>query len=37
MNEMKLIGHCQGFVKLKFNSNILNYIKIQGGIYSYGS
>lgn len=22
--EMKLIGHCEGFVKLKFNSDILN-------------
>jgi hypothetical protein len=34
---MKLLGHCQGFIKLKFNSNILNYIKSEGGICSYGS
>jgi hypothetical protein len=33
---MKLIGHCQGFVRLKFNSNILDYVNPRGGIRSYG-
>jgi hypothetical protein len=35
--EMKLLGHCQGFIKLKFNSNILNSSTSQGGVYTYGS
>jgi hypothetical protein len=35
-NEMKLMGHCQGFTKLKFNSNIFDYLKTQEGVLSYG-
>jgi hypothetical protein len=34
---MKLLGHCEGVVKLKFNPNILNYSNSEGGIYTYGS
>ena len=34
---MKLLGHCQGIVKLKFNPNVLNYSSSEGGIYTYGS
>ena len=35
-HEMKLLGHCQGLVKLKFNSNILNHSERESGVYTYG-
>lgn len=34
---MKLKGYCEGFVKLKFNSNIFNYVNSQEGVCSYES
>lgn len=35
-HEMKLSGHCQGFVKLKFNENIFNHSDLEAGVNTYG-